>query len=255
MKISTSKNKYLYVSIGVLIIFVIWLISSFIIDNEIVLPKIDSVFIALTNLFKNIETYKIILFTLLRISISLVLGFFIGVALALIALINDKIYYIFSPFIKIMRALPIASIILIILIMFGMKGFNDFSFSPILVSILLVIPIFYEATYKGVKNIDSRLIDVAKLDTNSKLDLIRYSYIPLIRNEISISLSSSIGLSFKSMVMAEYISQANISIGYALLYNKTWLNYDYVFSWTIILIILSVIFEIVVFYIKRKVEK
>ncbi len=253
--ITRSFKSYIFESIGILAIFLIWLFASLKIDNEIILPSINTVFKSLISLFKDSVTFKIIGFTLIRIMISLILGVLIGIILGVLSALFNPLYHILKPFIKIMRALPIASIILIILIMFGMKGYGDITFSPILVTLLMVIPIIYEAIYKGIKNLDKDLVDVARLETNSKFIVATRSYIPLIGNEMSISFSQSIGLSFKAMVMAEYVCQTQTSIGYSLLNAKSWLEYQDVFAWTIILIVLSVFLEALSMLILRKYQK
>jgi len=246
MKIfSTKNNKILFNSLGIITLLFIWFILSMIIDNNLILPKIDDTVKNFIDLLSNPSTYKIIFYTLLRITISLIIGVFIGISLGTLSKVQPWFNDFISPLIKIMRALPIASIILIILILFGMKGFDDLTFSPIIVSILLIIPIVYEAVYKGLKSIDKDLIDVARLETNNTNTLVFKSFLPLIKKEITISLSQSIGLSFKSMVMAEYISQTQTSIGIELLTAKSYLDYESVFSWTIILIILSIVFEVI----------
>lgn len=255
MNRSTLQNKrkqYIFESIGILAIFLIWLFASILIDNNIVLPSITSTFTSLIEILGNGETYLIILFTLVRIIISLVIGIFFGVLFGVLSSQIKEFYYVLSPIIKIMRALPIASIILIILIMFGQNGIGDFTFSPILVTTLLIIPIVFEAVYKGITNIDESLVYVARLYSTSKLNMITKSFIPLIRNEISIALAQSIGLSFKAMVMAEYISQTQKSIGFSLLNAKSWLEYPTVFAWTIILIILAMIVEMISAYIIKR---
>lgn len=256
MKTSTSNNKYqdyIFLSLGIIFIFLIWFISSSIVDNEIILPKISEVFKSLISLFKDKNTYIIILYTFLRVLISLVLGLVIGIIFGVLSFEFRWFHSFITPFIKIMRVLPIASIILVLLIMFGQKTIiGDLSYTPIIVSLLLIIPISFEAVYKGLINIDRDLIDVARLDSKNKWELIKNSYIPLISNEIEISIFQSIGLGIKAMVMAEYISQTNYSIGRALLDSKTFLLYDKVYAWTIILIILCLLIELSIIIYKRR---
>lgn len=252
MKTSIINRKYLYTSLGVFAIFVVWLILGIIIDNPIVLPSISNVFKTLGDLLSSGLTYKIILFTLIRVLISLILGILLGVILGVVSAISDRIYYFLSPIIKIMRVLPIASIILIVLIMFGSHGINDITFSPIIVALLMIIPIIYEAIYRGIKNINQDLLNAAKLDYCSKWTMIKSIYLPLIKNELEISIFQSIGLSLKVMVMAEYISQTQTSIGKVLLDAKTFLQYDHVFAWTIILIVLCFVIEGIINLIKSK---
>jgi len=257
MKDSTSlkNNKYLYISLGVLAIFLIWLFASLMVNNDIIVPKVSVVFNTLFHLFALGSTYKIILFTLIRVIIAILLGMIFGIILGILSALYKWFYYFISPFIKIMRVLPVASIILIILIMFGQRGFgSDITFAPIIVSLLLIIPLVFEVVYRGITNIDQDLIDVARLDAKGKTSLVFHAYLPLIKNEIEIALYQSIGLGIKVMVMAEYISQTQTSIGKALLDAKTYLEYDDVYAWTIILILLCLVIEGITYILRKRVE-
>lgn len=252
--LENNKSKYLCISIGVVAIFLIWLFASLLVNNELVIPTIKTVGEALLNLLGKGSTYKIILFTILRVLISLLLGFILGIIFGVLASLYKWVYYVLSPIIKIMRVVPIASIILILLIAFGQNGFNDITFAPILVSLLLIIPIVFEAVYRAILSIDKDLIDVARLDAKNKYELVVKAYIPLINDHIETAIYQSIGLGIKVMVMAEYISQTQTSIGKSLLDAKTFLNYDYVFAWTMILIVICLLIEGATTIISRRKE-
>lgn len=248
---SISKhNQYLYLSLGILAILLVWLFASIIVNNPIILPKISETFKALSDLLSQITTYKTILYTFIRVLIAIALGLIIGITLGVLSALHPWLYHFLTPLIKIMRVLPVASIILILLIMFGQNGFNDITFAPIIVALLLIIPIVFEGVYRGITSVDQDLIDVARLDASNNWSLIFNSYLPLVRKEIETALYQSIGLGIKVMVMAEYISQTQTSIGKALLDAKTFLEYDYVFAWTFILIVLCILIELIPQFVK-----
>ena len=93
-------------------------------------------------------------------------------------------------------------------------------------------------------DIDQSLIDVYKLEDNHFMTGLTHCYLPLIQRSIKTSLLQSLGLGIKVLVMAEYLSQTRNSIGEELYLAKVNLAYDEVFAWTILLIILALIFEV-----------
>jgi NitT/TauT family transport system permease protein len=62
----------------------------------------------------------------------------------------------------------------------------------------------------------------------------------------------SAGLGIKVLVMAEFLAQTRNSIGNQLYLAKVNLEYDRVFAWTILLIIIAVILEFLIEYYVRK---
>ena len=65
MKNSIAKKAYF--SLGILFIFIIWIIGEAVINNSYVVPSIANTFEALLNLFTKGHTYKVIGYTLLRL--------------------------------------------------------------------------------------------------------------------------------------------------------------------------------------------
>ena len=70
-------------------------------------------------------------------------------------------------------------------------------------------------------------------------------YYPQFLKTLSSGIQATIGLSFKVMVMAEVMAQSSTGLGQMLNYEKTYLNMGAVFAWTIILIVLVMIFEVI----------
>ena len=73
--------------------------------------------------------------------------------------------------------------------------------------------------------------------------MIWYCYFPLIAGYLKTAILQSGGLGIKVLVMAEYLAQTPISIGARLYMERVFLRYDYVFAWTILLVILALLFE------------
>lgn len=240
-----STTKKLYTALGIIFIFLVWYISSIIIDNEIILPKIDAVFKALVKILGEKKTYLIIFSTLLRLLITIAISFIIGLSLGILSIKFSKVYAFLSPNIAMFRSIPVVSIIIILLIIFGSN------LAPIIITSLVVLPIIYEGVYTSFKSIDKSLIDDITTISDVNIKVIKDVYMPMTKPYIISSLVTSFGFGFKVMVMSEFISQPNNSMGKVILYNREMLNMDVVFAWTLIIIFLVILFESILKKVKQ----
>ena len=138
MQISTMRNKLLsalkYSSV-ILIFLVVWQVSAEIIDHRFLLPDIPETFTALGELISTKEFYEATLFTLFRVFLGLIIGIVLGTVLAILAYKINYVHTLISPLVSIIKATPIASIIIILYVM--MSG-NTLA---VLIGILMVFPI------------------------------------------------------------------------------------------------------------------
>ena len=230
-----KKNVW---SIGsIFILFILWVIASSLISNEIVLPTPLSTFKAFFSLLIETNHLESIALTLFRLFIALFFAAFIGVIFGVLSGLNTKIRYVLRPVVTFLRTIPVISIVVILLIVFG------FTLIPYLITFLMIFPLIFQAISDGIENLDQELVDVFKLEDDSLLDGVRYCYLPLIGPQIRTALLQSAGLGIKVLVMAEYLSQTSNSIGNSLYLSKVNLDYASVFSWTLLLIIIVIILE------------
>ena len=244
MKTFIIRKKFLFSILGIVFVFLVWGISSNVVNNDIILPKVEDVFVQLGVLLSRKKTYYIILNTtgrlLLTVSISLLLSIF----LAILSIKSISIRNFLVVIVSIIKTLPVASIIVILLIIFG--G----SISTLIITAFVVFPFQYEVIYTSFKTIDRALIDDILTITNINFTVIKDVYIPIKTPYILSSIISSIGLGFKVMVMAELISQPQNTIGKEILYNKEMLEMTNVFAWTLIIVFLVMVIDLVVKRIK-----
>ncbi len=230
------KNTIFY-CIGILLVAFILQILSFIKGNEIFFPNIIDILKAFFLSLVSKETYLYIGMTLFELLISLLLSFIIGIALGIIAGINDAFYKILKPVMSIIRTVPI--IVLILLLMFSVR----ISFAPVVATSLILTTIVYEGTYQGIKNIDKDLIDVYKLDTNITPNVIFKIYIPLISSHSTSSFVSCLGMGIKILITTEYICGTNNTLGKAVINASQNLEYDKIYAYSFILVILILVIE------------
>ncbi|MFA7075262.1 MAG: ABC transporter permease subunit [Candidatus Izemoplasmatales bacterium] len=235
-----NYRKYILGSISIIILFLIWEIVSLSIANQYILPSPLFVGKTLIDILIDYQTYQIISITFLRLIVAFILSSLIAVILGIIAGNYKFIDELMHPFIVILRTLPVASIIVIILILFG----NEYSL--FLITFLMIFPIVYEGTKQGVLNIPTELKNTIAMETNNKSEIMFKLHFPLSLPYIKTSLLQSFGLGFKVIVMAEFISQTTKGIGNELFKGSISIQYEKVFAWTIILIILVFLVEIIV---------
>ena len=239
-------RKYLVGLSSIGLIFIIWAIYAQSVANPYILPGPGVTIEYLGQLLTDLETYKTIFLTLFRLFIAFILSLSMAVILGVFAGNKDIVDEFLHPITSMLRSLPIASIIIIIIIIFGNQT------SLYIITFLMIFPITYEATKAGVKNIDQSIKDALALEGLPKWKLIIFVQLPLAYPFISTAITQSLGLGFKVIVMAEFISQSRSGIGRALKDGSISIDYQAVFAWTLIIIFIVIIFESLLNIIKRK---
>jgi NitT/TauT family transport system permease protein len=230
-------KKILFGSLMIFLILLIWELYALRVNNIYIFPTVTHVFNALLTLLSDKSTYMIIVNSFTRLIISMILAGGIGIGLGLLAGQCYCVDYFLNPIVVSLRTLPVASVIIIILILFARNN------ALFVITFLMLFPIIYEAAKQGVLHIDKNLKDALLLEQVHFIYKQFYIVLPLSFPYIKTAILQSIGLGFKVLVMAEFISQADNSIGRALYFGSISINYANVFAWTIILIVIVTIIE------------
>jgi NitT/TauT family transport system permease protein len=243
------KKNTTYIIIGILFILLIWFITSNKIDNEIIFPKISSVIRSLTNILNDKWAHNAILNTTTNLLYVILISLIISLILASLASYSSKIEEIIKPSIVLIKTIPVAVIIILLLIIIGRNK------SPLMITLLVVLPLMYELILAGFKSIDKTILEEIKMTSSTNLLIIRRIYVPLTAPYIITSIIQSVGLGLKVMVMAEYITQPKNTIGYILQQEREMINISNVFAWAFILIVFVLITEISIKKAKKHFEK
>jgi len=202
------------------------------------MPRPNQVFDSLKLLLVEWDTYIVILTTLKRLIFSMAISIFFGMVLGLISGVHYELEALLKPIVISLRTLPVISIVIIVLILYGN------TFSLYLISFLLLFPIIYQAELDGIKNIDNTLKEVLKLDCDKcTMQTMRMVYLPLSIPFLRTGVIQSAGLGIKVLVVSEFIAQSKISIGKEIYFSRLNLEYSNVFAWTFILIFIVLIIE------------
>lgn len=240
-------KKALLLGSSVATIIFLWFLIYIIIGQPLIVPSIGSVFVALGRIVFSHDIITI-LFSLLRLFTGFIASALLGVALGFIAAKKQGFKIWLQPYVTLLRTIPVLAIVVILFIILGSNA------SVYVIVFLMIFPLFYQATLDGIQNINPELMDVLKLEQAHLKESIRYVYLPLIKDDLMVVIFQSLGLGVKVLVMAEYIMQVNNSIGMSLYIAKINLNYDQVYAWTILLVILTSVFELLVHIYKKKTQ-
>jgi NitT/TauT family transport system permease protein len=153
--------------------------------------------------------------------------------------LNKTVYEIFEPFIVLIRSTPVISIIIIALIWFK----SDYA--PVFTGFLMCFPVVWSNVVQGIKNTDHHLIEMSKIYRVKPMQIIRTVYIPSAKPFIAAGLTSSLGLAWKVIAAAEVLSLPRYAIGSKLHDSKIYLESDRLIAWTLLIIIISYLFELV----------
>lgn len=235
--------------LSIFFLFLLWVVAGAIVDNSLLLPQPIDVIVAFGKIFIETDSLSVILFTILRLFVGLLVAAVFGLFLGVLAGFKKGFATFFNPVVTILRTIPVISITVILLIMFG------FSLTPYIITFLMLFPLIYQGTYGAIVDIDKELIDVYKLENDNFWSGLIHCYFPLISSNIRTALLQSLGLGIKVLVMAEYLSQTKNSIGNQLYLAKVNLQYDQVFAWTMLLIFIALIFELLINHYKPLTKK
>lgn len=202
------------------------------------LPSIYDSLIALFNLFTDSSFYASVLFTILRVLVALMLGIVIGIILAYTSYKINAVKIIVSPFFSVMRSTPIASIIIILYVII-----HNANLLTICIAVLMISPIIWQNVLDSFDSIPKDLSEVCDSFEISRLSKLKILVLPTFLKFLIPAIITSSSLCWKATVSAEIIVYTEKSIGDIITDAKYWSQTSIVFACTIVVIILSIVFE------------
>ncbi|QZY55372.1 ABC transporter permease [Crassaminicella profunda] len=249
MKIFTIiKNKFPTI-LSILILTFTWKIISEIIDSEMILPSPEVTCKAMFLLIKSEAFFKIVMMTIKRGCIGFFLSCTLGLGVGLLTGSNLFLEKLMEPILVVIKSTPVMSIIILALIWFKTDDV------PIFVSFLVAFPIICVNVSEGIKNVDRKFLEMAKIYHVKKYRVIVEIYLPAIASYFMAGISTAMGIGWKAVIAAEVLSQPTFAIGTSLYNSKVYIETENVLAWTVIAVFLSFIFEKIIRIIEQKMIK
>jgi len=237
---NSSKSRINSFGIKLLVLcfwIFVWDILCRIINQELFLPSPKSVIYTTLDLGKSAGFWFSIANSFIRIILGFFLGLITGAMLATLSYKSKVIYEVISPLLKVIKATPVASFIILALV--WIKSVN----LSILISFLMVLPVSFSNILHGLQSTDDKLLEMAKVFDIGGWKRIKAIYFPAVMPFVVSAISIGLGFSFKSGIAAEVIGRPANSIGLNLYEAKLYLMIKELFAWTVVIILLSVLFE------------
>ena len=207
------------------------------IDQRIILVSPLTVLARLTELVPTLDFWGAIGYSLVRITAGFLLGVAAGTLLAALSARFRRVEELLAPALLAIKSIPVASFIILALILFSSRNL------AVLISFLIVLPVLYTNILGGIWAADAQLLEMARVFRIPAARRIRYVYLPQVLPYFRSACDSALGLCWKSGIAAEVIGMPDGSIGEQLQQAKIYLNTPDLFAWTLVIVLVSLIFE------------
>ncbi len=231
----------------VLFWLLVWQVISMLLNDNILLASPAQTVRALWRLVQTGTFWGAIAGSFLRITAGFLLALLTGIILATAAYAVRLVRELITPLMKLIKAIPVVSFVIIALLWIRSENL------PILISFLMVLPVIYINVYNGFVATDGKLLEMARVFRMSERVKLRMIYIPAVKPHLISACSVGLGFCWKSGVAAEVIALSASSIGRQLYDAKLYLLTDELFAWTVVIVLISVVFEKAVMGIIKKV--
>jgi NitT/TauT family transport system permease protein len=107
----------------------------------------------------------------------------------------------------------------------------------------MVLPIIYTNVLEGIRSVDKKMLEMADVFKMTMRKRMRFIWLPSLKPFLLSAMKISLGLAWKSGVAAELIGIPEGSVGEELYYSKLYLDTESLFAWTVVIVVVSVLFE------------
>jgi ABC-type nitrate/sulfonate/bicarbonate transport system permease component len=215
----------------------VWEVADHLVGNRLVLTGPVRTLQALVEQAAEPEFWLIALASFGRIALGFLAAVLGGSALAALAHRYRLLRDVLSPLMSVLRTVPMVSFVIMLLIWVGGQALT------VWLAFLIVVPLVYVSMTTGLSAVDPRQRELARLHRVSAWKrfwfLSRPAFLPFLVSACQIGL----GMSWKAGIMAEVFATPTPSIGKEMFTAKTFLDTPALFAWTVVVMVLSLLFE------------
>lgn len=206
------------IALTVVLMLLLWGLLARQIGRELILPSPARTLQRIPELLADASFRRDFSATLLRLFVTLLLNLLLAAPAAACAAVFESVEKVLSVPVSLTRSLPVLAVILIMLIWF------DSEYAVILVTSLMIFPIFYTSLLEGIRSVRKKyqeLTAVYRIPARRRLFRIT---LPGVGSSLYTSLSTAAGLGFKVMISAEIYCQPSRAVGTA--FQRAWAVLD-----------------------------
>lgn len=233
---SEKKRRYRLLSGFILpvIIIIIWqLIGSLGWVTKTVLPTPWEIILAAKNLAVSGVLFTNMKVSIIRAACGFVIGGGLGLALGTLVGLSAKSESLLDPTLQMVRTIPHLAITPLFILWFGLGEESKI----LLIGLGAFFPL-YVNTFLGIRKVDARLFEVARILEFSKWKQIKLLIVPSALPNILLGIRLSLGAAWLSLVVAELMGSTS-GLGYMMMDARQFSNTDIVFVGIIIFAIVG----------------
>ena len=215
----------------------LWELVSLAVGNNLLLASPVSVIKRLFELCSEADFFTTVFFSLLRIAGGFAAAFLLGSLCALAAGRFPLAETLLKPYVACIKAVPVASFIILCLIWFS------FELLTVFIAFLIAFPVIYSNILRGIKSIPENMRELALCYDIKGFRKFRYIIMPSLRPFTLSACSVGAGMAWKAGIAAEVIGVTDGSIGEKLYEAKIYFSNPDLLAWTLVIVILSVVLE------------
>lgn len=161
----------------------------------------------------------------------------LGAAGGLASAASDFFRRLSAPLLRLIRTVPVAAFIMLAWLWIPSRILPSF------ISALMVLPVIWSHTDAGLAAVDERLPEMAKVFGMSRRQVLTRIRLPLMAPSVRAGCLTGVGIAWKAGIAAEVICNPAGSIGALLQGAKAAIDYERVFAVTLMVVLLSLLFE------------
>jgi len=217
--------------------FALWYVVAEKVFLSFLLPNPLEVLKRLLEFIGTQAFYEILGASLVRVGLGYAAGILCGILLGSLAFRFGFLHTLFAPLMAIIRATPVASFILVVILWIDREGVPSF------ISFLMVFPIVWQNTLLGWEKRDRQLGEMATVFSLSAPKTLLRIDLPQILPYVFASAKTGMGLAWKAGVAAEVLALPKVSVGQMIYNAKLYLETVDLYAWTLAIILISVLLE------------
>ncbi|WP_445285716.1 ABC transporter permease [Bacillus sp. FSL W8-0102] len=233
---SGKRRRYRLLSGLILpvIIIIIWqLIGSLGWVTKTVLPTPWEIILAAKNLAVSGVLFTNMKVSIIRAACGFVIGGGLGLALGTLVGLSAKSESLLDPTLQMVRTIPHLAITPLFILWFGLGEESKI----LLIGLGAFFPL-YVNTFLGIRKVDAKLFEVARILEFSKWKQIKLLIVPSALPNILLGIRLSLGAAWLSLVVAELMG-STAGLGYMMMDARQFSNTDIVFVGIIIFAIVG----------------
>lgn len=234
----SASGKLTTSLVAVVLWLIVWHVAAIRLSKPLLLPTPLAVADRLGELIVTQNFWRYTLRSLLRVLGGILSGVGFAVIVSALTAAFRPAEILLTPLITVIKSTPVASFIIL-----AMLWISD-DILPVFISFLMVFPVVWANLHTALRSIPQPYHDLSQVYRLPLGRRIRRIFVPHALPYFLSACRSSLGLAWKAGIAAEVLALPALSIGKQLNESKLYLETIDLFSWTVVVIVLSLAFEL-----------